>query len=459
MQPLLEYFSHPELEIPCIHVTGSKGKGSVVTMTGSIIKASGLETVGLFRSPALTDFTDRISEVDGPFKEAVYQKAFIKLKAGLQKIGRPIPDSYKHLEKAASPSLTYFELVTLFAFLVFREAKCDFVVYEVFAGGENDPTNVIRPKVSVINTIELEHTELLGDTLEKIATEKAGIIKPKTPVVIGPQEKEGVKSTLRKIAKEKKASELIFIPENLQTTYFLDDENHLRMRVEELNVDLKLVGDFQGLNALVSVAAAKVAIPTVSETAVRVGLEKVSLPGRFEINTSAELINYPKVPYLVLDGAHTKNSIKGTIKTLEIYRTLLKKQKTYDSCLTDFAKEKQPLLLFACAKNKRVEEMAEAIRGHFSKIILTKPGDFKAADLPRAKAAFHKSETIENYETAIKTALDTAEKEGIGLVVTGSLYLVGEVKRYLEKTYASVLHALGHDTLKETVKNYWEAQK
>ena len=80
MQPLLEYFSHPELEIPCIHVTGSKGKGSIVTMTGSIIKASGLETVGLFRSPALTDFTDRISEVDGPFKEAVYQKAFIKLK-------------------------------------------------------------------------------------------------------------------------------------------------------------------------------------------------------------------------------------------------------------------------------------------------------------------------------------------------------------------------------------------
>ena len=433
MQPLLEYFGHPEFSTPCIHVTGSKGKGSIVTMAGNIIKASGFKTVGLFRSPALTHFTDRISEVDGPFEEAIYQKAFMELKTGLQKFGLVAPKNYEHLEEATGTSLTYFELVTLFSFLVFREAGCDFMVYEVFAGGRHDPTNVLKPRVSVINTIELEHTELLGDTLEKIALEKAGIIKPGVPVVIGPQTKESVRKVFQE---EARGNEIIFIPDKSKNTYFLDDTGRLKMRVEELGVDLKLVGDFQGLNALVATTAARLAVPGIKESAIRAGLEKAFFPGRFEIKTSAELIDCPGIPYLILDGAHTKNSIKGAVETLEIYRTLLKKQRTYDSCLTDFTEDKKPLLLFACAKNKNVEAMAEMIKGHFDKIILTRPGDFKASDLPRARAAFNfsKPEIIEDYRAAIKTALKTASEKRCGLVVLGSLYLIGEVKKELEKT-------------------------
>lgn len=421
MQALCEYFGHPELEIPCIHVAGSKGKGSITTMAGHILKAAGYKTVGLYRSPALTHFTDRISEVDGPFPEEVYRKAFKKLKSGVDKILAE--------KKIALP--TYYELVTLFAFLVFKEAGCDFVVYEVGMGGRLDATNIIRPKVAVINTIELEHTNILGDTLEKIATEKAGIIKKDVPVVIGPQPTQSVKDVFIKTAK---GSEIVFIPENIHTKYFLDDNNHLKMRVEELNADLNLPGDFQGINALVAATAVRLAVPNITDEIIKEGLERAFLPGRFEILTSGELIDFPKIPYVILDGAHTKNSISGAVKTLGIYREKLAKQKTYDSCLTDFALGEKPILLFACAKDKHVEEMAEILKPHFSEIILTSPGGFKTPDLPRAKKAFKNATLIEDYNEAIETTLRLANKNSKGLAVLGSFYLVAEVKKYLEST-------------------------
>ena len=424
MKALCEYFGHPELETPCIHVTGSKGKGSITTMIGSILKSAGFKKVGLYRSPALTHFTDRISEVDGPFPEEVYEKAFRNLKSGIEKI---IAEN-----KIATP--TYFELVTLFSFLVFKEAGCDFAVYEVGRGGRIDVTNVVNPKVAIINTIELEHTKALGDTLEKIAAEKAGIIKKHAPVVIGPQTNKSVKNVFSEIAKEKQSGEVVFVQDNLHTKYFLDDFNHLKMRVEELNADLKLPGDFQAQNAMVAAVAARLAVPNISDEAIKKGLEHAFLPGRFEILASGEIIDFPKIPYVVLDGAHTKNSILSAAETLELYRQNLARQKTYDSCLTDFALDQKPLLLFACAKDKNVEEMAKILEPHFSEIILTRPGSSKTPDLPRASKAFKNARLIADYHKAIKTALNMSNQDSKGLVVIGSFYLVAEVKKYLENT-------------------------
>ncbi|MBQ8992271.1 bifunctional folylpolyglutamate synthase/dihydrofolate synthase [Candidatus Saccharibacteria bacterium] len=425
LERLCEIFGRPERACPCFHVAGSKGKGSITTFSGSILKASGKKTVGLYRSPALTHFTDRISEVDGPFSEAVYRAAFDELKVGAEKFRRENPHT----------RLTYFELVTLYAFLVFREAKCDYAVYEVGLGGRLDATNVVDPKVAIISTIELEHTEILGDTLEKIAAEKAGIIKPGVPVVVSPQRSKTVKDVFRKVAQEKHAGELVFLPDELETGYFLDDEKRLKMHVDALDVDLRLVGDFQAKNALAAATAARLALPTISDEAVKSGLERASLPGRFEILTNAELFDFPKIPYLVLDGAHTEGSIKGSVATLATYRDLLAKERTYDSCLTDFALDEPPLLLFACARGKQVEEMSRALDGAFSEVILTKPGDFKKPDLPRAEQAFRqtslKTTLIEDYQIALETALALANETSRGLVVLGSLYLVAEAKKYL----------------------------
>lgn len=420
---LCDYFGYPELACPCFHVAGSKGKGSVTTMIGSILKSAGFKTVGLYRSPELTHFTDRISEASGPFPLEVYQNALSELKSGVEEL--------KKEGKLAHP--TWYELVTIYAFLTFRAAGCDYAVFEVGAGGRLDATNVVKPTSVVINTIELEHTEFLGDTLEKIAAEKAGIIKRNIPVVIGPQKTESVKNVFRKVAREKQAGELVFLPDKLETDYYLDDDKHLKMRICTLGADLKLPGDFQALNALAAATAVRLAFPAFPDETIKSGLSSAYLPGRFEIKTSRELLDYPQMPYLVLDCAHTENSVSGTVSTLETYRHLLAKQKTYDSCLTDFTLGEKPILLFACAKRKNVEAMAQILKPHFSKIILTKPGDFKTPDLPRAKAAFQDATLIEDYHQAIKTAFETANSSSRALVALGSCYLVSEVKKFLEK--------------------------
>ena len=405
MKVLCEYFNHPELETPCIHIAGSKGKGSITTMAGFILKSAGFKKVGLYCSPALTHFTDRISEVDGPFSEEIYREAFKKLKSGIDKILAE--------DKIVPP--TYYELVTLFAFLVFKEAGCDFAVYEVGMGGRLDATNVISPKVAVINTVELEHTKALGDTLEKIATEKAGIIKTGVPVVIGPQVNSDVENVFAKKAKETSSGEIVFVPKNLHTKYVLDSSSHLKMHVEELDADLKLPGDFQAENALVAATATRLAVPGILDGQIKMGLERAFLPGRFEILTNQNL------PYLIMDGAHTKNSVLGAVKTLNIY-------------LEKLNKTEKPVLLFACAKDKNVEEMAKILKPHFSEIILTKPGSFKTPDLPRAKKAFPDAELIEDYNKAIKIAIEKAKSKG--LVVLGSFYLVASVKSVLAEQKA-----------------------
>ena len=450
IQKICEYLNHPELAIPCIHVAGSKGKGSITTMAGAILKAAGFKKVGLYRSPSVLHFTERISEVDGAFPEEIYRRAFDILKPAVEDMRL----------RGLITKVTYYELVTALAFLVFKEAGCDYVVYEVGAGGRLDATNVIQPEVAVISTIELEHVEFLGGTLEKIAAEKAGIIKPGVPVVIGFQQTNSVKEVFREKARAVKAGEMYFLPDKVPTSYFLDDTNHLRMRVENLAVDLKpsdlstdslsnsatentsvdlrFVGDFQATNALAAVTAVKLTLPNLQSSVVKSALEKAFLPGRFEITTPAELVGFSKIPYLILDGAHTPRSVAGAVDTLEIYRHLLTRANTHDSCLTDFTLDKKPILLFACAKHKLVEDMTTMLKSHFSNVILTKPGDFKTADLPRAEQAFKSAgiptRLIEDYEAAIAETFRLAEETGRGILALGSLYLVGEVKKFLEKT-------------------------
>ena len=188
------------------------------------------------------------------------------------------------------------------------------------------------------------------------------------------------------------------------------------MHVKELDADLNLPGDFQGTNALVAATAVRLAVPNVSNQDIKAGLERTFLPGRFEMLTGGELADFSKIPYVILDGAHTKNSILGATSTLEIYR---KEKKT----------DQKPILLFACAKDKDVETMAKILEPHFSKTILTSPGDFKTPDRPRAKKAFKNATLIEDHHEAIKTTLAMADQETTGLVVLGSFYLVAEAKK------------------------------
>nr|MCR4790157.1 bifunctional folylpolyglutamate synthase/dihydrofolate synthase [Treponemataceae bacterium] len=196
MQFIANEFGNPQNSYKIIHVAGSKGKGSVSTYLSNILSQDGFKT-GLYTSPHLFSFFERISLDGKKFSKASYQKAAQEM--------YDRREIFTSDRLPAGRKVTWFELVTLYAFLVFRQEKCDWVVLETGLGGRLDATNICKPELCLLTPIELEHTEFLGNTIELIAGEKAGIIKEKTPVYSARQ-KESVRKVFEDKAKEKNAS-------------------------------------------------------------------------------------------------------------------------------------------------------------------------------------------------------------------------------------------------------------
>ena len=405
MEFLCRRFGNPELACPSFHVAGSKGKGSVSMMIASILDEAGYKT-GLYSSPHILNFVERIGTCRGPFEEEVSEKSV-----------RQLIDFVKSVKTQDLPGerpITWFELVTLLAFLSFANAKCSYGVYEVGLGGRLDATNVLKPAVCCINQIELEHTEYLGDTVEKIAAEKGGIIKEKTSVFIA-QQTESVKEVFRKIAEDKGAP-IYFADEVSNITELVYKNRQLHCKIESdffkrpLSVSLNMLGEFQARNAALAALAVKQVLPDLDESVIEKGLSKAVLPGRFEISGN-----------IVYDGAHTEKSIAYTMETFE---KIFNENKTANVHL-----------LFGCAADKEVEKMTKYFRGKFSKVTLTKPGSVKECNLERIKSAFDLDGiqyfSCGDYLKAIPYALEKAGEENAVLLVTGSFYLVSEVKKYI----------------------------
>lgn len=415
MKFLVERFKHPERAFKSVHIAGSKGKGSVSTMIANILEAAGKPT-GLYTSPHLLDFTERISTPSGPFSDAVYGKAC--------DIVVPLVDSIIPGSIPGNLEPTWFELVTLFSFVTFREAGLEWAVIETGMGGRLDATNVIRPEASVITPIELEHTEYLGDTIEKIAAEKAGIIKDGVPVFISEQ-----KSAARNVFVEtaaRRGSPLFSMEGAIKNVDAHVSASGLDISVtfnnlaggpvfaRPLNARLALLSEVQAKNAALAAYVTKYLYPDLDETTIERGLSLSWLPGRFEI--------VPGATPVILDGAHTVRSVTLTLATLK---------KIYPG---------DAHLLFACAADKDVESMAMLLENNFSRITLTKPGLKKASDIDRAAAAFNAAfgtndatnlHVDGDYIRAIGDALDQSRASGVPLLVTGSFYLVAEVKKLL----------------------------
>ena len=434
MKELCASLGNPQDASRSFHVAGSKGKGSVSSMIVGILSEAGYST-GLYASPHIIDFAERIGGSDGFFPPETYRDASVAVKSAFEKLsgegkldGRPV---------------TWFELVTAYGMECFRRAGCSWAVYEVGLGGRLDSTNIIHPACCCINRIELEHTEYLGDTLEKIAAEKGGIIKDGVPVAVGRQNDDGVRRVLEGIAREKK-SEILFIEKEvkisgidykIKRTDVLSKSNNNQLfnknihtdlsvsmdfRMESglfsrpINASLRMPGDFQADNAALASAAVKTVFPDLDESIIERGLSRASLPGRFEITGKTE----SSTP-IILDGAHTPSSVRFTV----------------DTFFRIFGKDSGAHLLFACAADKDVEDIAGLFSSGFEQLTLTVPGEAKASDLPRAERAFKnaglKFESFPDYRTGIGHALETAEKERVPLLVTGSFYLVSEVKKML----------------------------
>lgn len=441
MKFLCRRLGNPQLSCPSVHVAGSKGKGSVAKMISCILEEAGFCT-GLYTSPHLLSLDERIGTASGPFSEEVYEASVKELMQSVRSIK---PD-----ELPGARPVTWFELVTLLGMLCFKNAGTEYSVYEVGLGGRLDATNVIQPACCCITRIELEHTEFLGDTEEKIAAEKGGIIKPGVPVIISRQT-EPVKDVLLKIAKERGApavctdsmlniSEVVYknrlltsndsyqLQKNRQfscvnSPFQMDFSLSSKAFSRPLNISLAMAGEFQAENAATASLAAKTALPGLDEAVIERALAKAVLPGRFE---AADLsgTQFSTIPALILDGAHTVQSVKGTVDAF--CRLFLHEPE---------ASFHGARLLFACAADKDAERIAPLFKGVFLQAVLTRPGEFKPSDFSRLKKAFD-SAGIEHIACAdcikaVSYTLEQAAERQETVLVTGSFYLVAEVKKFL----------------------------
>jgi len=305
IERLLERLGNPQDAARSIHVAGTKGKGSTAAMIASILTRAGYR-VGLYTSPHLLSFTERL-QADG---RPVAEDAFARLTDVL----KPEVEAVNQLGDLGE--LTTFELLTALAFTYFREIKVDYQVLEVGLGGRLDATNVVKPKICVITSISFDHMDVLGDTLTQIAGEKAGIIKPGSVVVCSPQFPEAM-DVIEKTCRERGAR---LIRVGAEVTWHKGDfspegQSFRLMGLErEYELNIPLLGEHQLENAATAVAAVEVLAgmgAKVSPEHIAAGLEKVHWPGRLQILQSK--------PWVIVDSAHNAYSVKRLAEALEQY--------------------------------------------------------------------------------------------------------------------------------------------
>jgi dihydrofolate synthase/folylpolyglutamate synthase len=390
MDRALALFGRPEKQFPSIHVAGTNGKGSTSAMLHRVLTLAGYRTA-LYTSPHLASFTERIRVGD----DEISEDTVITL-----------ADEIWQRTTAADLSLTFFEFVTIMAFVHFARREIDVAVIEVGLGGRLDATNVITPMVSIITTISKDHEAYLGPNLLSIAREKAGIIKPGVPVVCGKLSAEVVQ-LLRGIADER-GSTARFLGSDYG--FSLKNEglfDYTGIKRHYLNLNVGLRGRHQRTNAAAAIAALELVGGRflVNESVLRDGLKNVCWPGRFEV-----MFDHPTV---VLDGAHNSEGVNALVDELN-----------------DFRQGRNVKLLFAAMADKEWELMSRALTKVVNEIVFTRVAMERSADPQQLAASLNEPvprRAIGNSRVALKALLDEAHPDDI-IVVAGSLYLVGEVR-------------------------------
>ncbi len=399
-EKLLALMGNPHKKLKFIHVAGTNGKGSVCSCLASILRASGLKT-GLYTSPYINVFNERM-QVNG---QMISDDTLCRLVEYI----KPFADSM------TDDPPTEFELITALAMEYFYREECDIVVLEVGMGGELDSTNVIdSPEAAVIMAIDLDHTAFLGDTVEKVAEAKSGIIKKNTDVIIYdalPTVEKVFADKCQKVgAKLHKAdfSKLGDIDVSLEFSRFSYDGFK--------NVRLGLVGLYQPKNACVAIKTALVLRSkgyNITDNHIYTGLENVKWAGRFEI--------LGKDPVFVLDGAHNPHGMAGTVESLKRH----------------FDGKKIHFLVGAMA-DKDVSGMMSMLLPLAEDFITVRPDNDRAMNAQKLCELLigigAKAESCETVEQGVKRLLEKAGSDGI-CACLGSLYFSGEIRQsYLSLT-------------------------
>ncbi|MCM3587652.1 bifunctional folylpolyglutamate synthase/dihydrofolate synthase [Mesobacillus maritimus] len=407
MEWMLEKLDHPERHIKTIHIGGTNGKGSTVTFLTSVLQSAGYQ-IGTFTSPYFEQFNERISINGKPVKDEEIVE--------MVNVIKPLADE---LEQTDLGGPTEFEVITAMSLYYFAKMNpVDVVLYEVGLGGRFDSTNVIHPLLSIITSIGLDHTAILGDTLEQIAFEKAGIIKNGVNVITGVKQPEAikvieerasnVKATLHQLGKKFSISQVKALSKGTQFDFSSTFG-------EFKDLEISMIGEHQASNASLAVMATQLLRNyyafLIEEEHIRQGLKDAYWPGRFEI-VSEE-------PYIVLDGAHNNEGIQALVAVL--------KERYSDKKIT---------ILFTALADKSVDEMIRKLDEVADRIVFTE------FDYPRAATAemlfsFSSSDNKsleKNWFDYLKNKIPSIQDDEI-LVITGSLYFLSEVKSSLITIY------------------------
>ncbi|MGV3465903.1 MAG: bifunctional folylpolyglutamate synthase/dihydrofolate synthase [Heyndrickxia sp.] len=398
MKWMMERLGSPDKALKVIHVGGTNGKGSTVTFVRTILNEAGYK-VGTFTSPSIETFNERISINGIPISDNEMLE--------LVRIIKPLTEE---LETTNLGSLTEFEVITTMAIYYFaRMNPMDYCIFEVGLGGRLDSTNILKPILTIITNIGLDHINILGDTIEKIAFEKAGIIKSKIPVITGVDQPSAL-SVITNKATAMNADVKIF-----NKDFYVYDRNPVEagerftfsMNNKSLqNLAITMLGAHQAKNAaLATVATLQLKI---KEEYIRGGLRKAFWPGRFEV--------VQQNPLIVLDGAHNPEGVEVLVKTIN-----------------ERYKDKKKKVLFAALHDKEFTKMFQEVRkidGEFYFTQFNSPrveSAQKLAELSLIENRF----VYENWKPILNELMNSLEKNEM-LIICGSLYFLSEIKPFLK---------------------------
>ncbi len=394
---LMEVLDRPHQKFRSVHIGGTNGKGSTAAMLASILRASGYK-VGLYTSPHLIDFTERMRVEGTPI------------------LPESVADLTDHICQRLGRSLspTFFEFTTAMAFLYFAQQRVDVAVVEVGMGGRFDATNVLKPLVSVITNVDYDHEAFLGDTITKIAAEKAGIIKPHTPIVSAASRPEAIQVIAETC--QRQSAPLIQLGREVWVDgRSADDFDYHGQKMILRNLSCPLLGHHQVVNAGTALAAVEQLAGMemrLSEKSIRGGLQSVRWEGRLEV--------VKREPLVLLDGAHNPAGAK-------VLGNFLAEMKQ--------VRKGRLLLLVGILADKNISGILKEIAPFSDEVILTRPDYSGAAsldDLRKGLCDYTVSIMAkENISEAVTYAMERLLPQDI-LCITGSLYTVGAAKAFLE---------------------------
>ncbi|MBO8137249.1 MAG: bifunctional folylpolyglutamate synthase/dihydrofolate synthase [Desulfotomaculum sp.] len=406
IEELLRRLDNPHLKLKVIHVGGTNGKGSTTSMISSILNAAGYK-VGTFTSPHLHRYTERF-RINGK-----------EISTG--QVAELVNQLKPHLDEMTAQGLehpTEFEVSTAIACCCFYQQQVDFAVLEVGLGGEIDSTNVVRPLVSVITNVSLDHMDYLGNTVEEVARVKAGIIKEGVPVVTAAGQPEAL--AVIKEACERRSAPLTLVGRDVTWQH---QENvgssgqklSIRGRLKNYpDLFLPLLGAHQQVNAATAVAALETLADygiSISPDEVRRGLALVNWPGRFEI--------IRENPTVVLDGAHNAAGARALADTIK-------------QCFPD----RRIVLVLGMLADKERRKVIDTLAPLAESVVVTRPNNPRAGDWQQAAewAEYHCPyvEICRQVSQAVKRGLDLTGTNDV-LCITGSLYMLAEAREYILK--------------------------